>query len=129
MKGWRMLLAAALLAGAVAAPRPAGAAYLDDAGWGVLTVLSDAVYMPVKVVYATLGGLTGGLAFLCTGGDFQTAETVWVTSMGGTYVITPPMLRGEEPITFAGSPSHDAAADTAPAPASSGMHEQGIGPS
>ena len=61
--------------------------------------------MPAKLVYATLGGITGGLAFALTGGDSQTAETVWVTSMGGTYVVTPGMLRGEEEIAFSGTPS------------------------
>ena len=59
----------------------------------------------------------------------QTAETVWVTSMGGTYVITPPMLRGEEPIAFAGTPSHDTAADASEAPKSGSVREEPLGPS
>jgi hypothetical protein len=90
---------------ALVTARPARAAYLEDAGWGALTVLSNIVYMPAKLVYATLGGVTGGLALGLTGGDMETAETVWVTTMGGTYVITPNMLRGEESIAFAGTPS------------------------
>jgi hypothetical protein len=84
---------------------PAHAGFLDDAGWGTLTVLSNALYMPAKLVYATLGGITGGLAYALTLGDSQTAETVWVTSMGGNYVITPGMLRGEEAIAFSGTPN------------------------
>ena len=95
---------AALVAALVTA-RPARAGYLEDAGWGALTVLSNVVYMPAKLVYATIGGVTGGLALGLTGGDMDTAETVWVTTMGGTYVITPNMLRGEESIAFAGTPS------------------------
>jgi hypothetical protein len=78
--------------------------FLEDAGWGSLTVLSNVVYMPVKLVYATLGGLTGGIALGLTGGDLDVAETIWVTSMGGNYVLTPPMLRGEESISVAGTP-------------------------
>ena len=35
----------------------------------------------------------------------QTAESIWVTSMGGNYVVTPSMLRGEEAIAFSGTPT------------------------
>ena len=84
---------------------PARAGYLEDAGWGTLTVLTNVVYMPAKITYAVLGGLTGGFAFALTGGDLKTAETVWVTSMGGTYVVTPGMLQGQDPIAFSGTPS------------------------
>jgi hypothetical protein len=115
-------MAVALVAGLVTA-RPATAGYLDDAGWGALTVITNVVYMPAKLVYAIAGGLTGGLAFGLTGGDLQTAETVWVTSMGGTYVVTPGMLQGQEPIAFTGTPnaSNTAAAD------SRGLEEQQLG--
>src|SRR5438034_11089422 len=81
MKGWRMLVGALALVAALTAARPAEAGYLEDAGWGALTVLTNVFYMPAKLGYATLGGLTGGFAFALTGGDLQTAETVWVTSM------------------------------------------------
>ena len=104
MMGWsRSIAAAALAAGLLAAP-PAHAGALEDAGWGTLTMLTNVVYMPAKLVYATLGGITGGFAYALTAGDMQTAETVWVTSMGGTYVITPRMLQGEDAIAFSGTP-------------------------
>ena len=105
MKGWRGSLGALAVLTALATAQPAEAGYLEDAGWGSLTVLSNVVYMPAKLCYATLGGLTGGLAFALTAGDLQTAETVWVTTMGGTYVVTPGMLQGQEPIAFSGTPS------------------------
>ncbi len=126
MKGWRMVLAAVVLFSGVATARPARAAYLEDAGWGTLTVLTNIGYMPVKVTYSVLGAVTGGLAFVCTGGDLQTAETVWVMSMGGTYVITPRMLQGEEPIVFAGTPASDTAADTGDRPARESTREQDL---
>jgi len=88
-----MLVGALALVAALTAARPAEAGYLEDAGWGALTVLTNVFYMPAKLGYATLGGLTGGFAFALTGGDLQKAETVWVTSMGGTYVVTPGMLQ------------------------------------
>jgi hypothetical protein len=118
MKGWKGAAAtAALVTGLVAAP-PAHAGNWEDAGWGTLTVLTNFVYMPVKLVYATLGGVTGGLALALTAGDFDTAEKVWVTTMGGTYVLTPGMLQGQDPIAFAGNTAPPAAtADTQPATA------------
>ena len=115
MKGWRIPIGALVLVAALAAARPVRAGYLEDAGWGSLTVLSNVVYMPAKLCYATLGGLTGGLAFALTAGDLQTAETVWVTTMGGTYVVTPGMLQGQDPIAFTGTPAAAAtAAETRP---------------
>jgi hypothetical protein len=105
MKGWRTAVAVTMLVGALGTARPARAGYLDDAGWGSLTVITNVVYMPAKLLYATTGALTGGLAFALTGGDMQTAETVWVTTMGGTYVVTPGMLQGQEPIVFTGTPA------------------------
>jgi len=100
-RGFAAVLALGACLGTAA---PARAGYLEDAGWGALTVLTNVVYMPAKMTYAVLGGLTGGIAFALTGGDLKTAETVWVTSMGGTYVVTPRMLQGEDPIAFAGTP-------------------------
>lgn len=76
--------------------------YASDFGLGVGAVFVDLVYMPLKFVYATLGGLTGGLAYVLTAGRSDTATAIWRPSLGGTYVITPTMLRGDEPIHFSG---------------------------
>src|SRR5437867_10188676 len=111
MKGWRNAVVAVVFVAGFAVARPVQAGYLEDAGWGSLTVLSNVLYMPAKLGYATLGGLTGGLAYGLTLGDLGTAETIWVTSMGGTYVITPRMLQGEDAIAFSGTPSSSATAD------------------
>jgi len=59
-------------------------------------------YIPVKLVYALLGGLTGALAYGLTGGNYGIAQSIWTPSLGGTYVVTPPMLRGDEAIYFSG---------------------------
>ena len=109
-RGWRSVIAAGALAAVVAgSPRPAAAVeqYVNDFGMGVGTVLVNLLYMPVKVVYATLGGLTGGFAFVLTGGRMDTASAIWVPSMGGTYVVSPSMLRGDDPIYFSGVTDDD----------------------
>jgi hypothetical protein len=76
--------------------------YWGDAGWGVLTVVANIPYVPAKLLYAAVGTLTGGLAYLVTVGDTETAQKVWSPSLGGSYVVTPAMLRGDEPILFNG---------------------------
>jgi hypothetical protein len=76
--------------------------YWSEAGYGTVCVLANVFYMPAKVVYATVGILTGSLAYLLTAGDSDTAERVWSPSLGGNYVVTPGMIRGDEPILFNG---------------------------
>src|SRR5262249_24815488 len=124
MKGWRNVVAVVVLVAGFVVARPAQAGYLEDAGWGGLTVLSNVLYMPLKIVDATLGGVTGGLAYGLTLGDLNTAETVRVTSMGGTYVVTPRMLQGQDELAFSGTPS---SSSTASSDQGSGeLHEQSL---
>ena len=77
--------------------------YGREAGYGTLAAFSTILYTPFKLAYATLGGITGCLAYLVTVGDLDTAEKVWSVSMGGTYVVTPAMFRGEEEFLINGA--------------------------
>ncbi len=70
-------------------------------GSGALSLL----YTPIKVTYAVLGGFFGGFAYILTGGNAETATAIWDSSLGGTYVIQPEHLRGDESILFMGPPS------------------------
>jgi hypothetical protein len=114
MKGWRLVVAVAAVTASIAMPRQAVAEdpYPESAGWGVLAVVVNVVYMPVKTVYATIGGVTGGFAYACTGGSYDTASNIWEASLGGTYVLTPSMIRGETPIAFAGDSAESASPET-----------------
>ena len=71
-------------------------------GIGAATVVADVVYVPTKVVYAILGGIGGGAGWALTGGNSQVSDTIWRSSLGGDYVLTPGMVRGDEPIHFSG---------------------------
>jgi hypothetical protein len=124
MKGWRSMVAVGLVAGVTLAAGPLWAQDGRDTsslgsepspvagesdtwstvGWGVLTGLANAVYVPAKLVYAGLGALTGGMALGLTGGDTKTAESIWEPSLFGDYFLTPSMVQGQEPFSFAGSP-------------------------
>ena len=81
---------------------PEGGVDWTGVGIGAATVAADVVYVPTKVVYALLGGITGGAGWAVTGGNSQVSDTIWRSSLGGDYVLTPAMVRGDEPIHFSG---------------------------
>ena len=66
-------------------------------------VVANIFYIPAKVGYAAVGGLTGGLTYALTGGNLAAAEKVWVASGGGDYVLSPGHLQGQEKIQFSGT--------------------------
>ena len=87
MKGWKIGGGCAVLASTLAAGRgraAAGRSTRTPAG-ARSRCCPTCVYMPAKLVYAALGGLTGGLALGLTGGDMQTAENVW-RAVAGRHV-------------------------------------------
>ena len=101
MRTGRRMAVAAIVLMMLAGPVRA-ADYGGQAGWGFAAVLANLLYIPAKLVYATLGGVTGGLGFVLTAGNRDVAERIIAPSVGGTYVLTPDMLRGEQPIFFSG---------------------------
>ncbi len=68
---------------------------------GALSIL----YTPIKLVYAGLGGLMGGMAYMVTGGNEQVTQSIWDASVQGTYWLTPQHLQGHVPIHFKGEPT------------------------
>ena len=111
MSGWRTLVVAAAVAATLGVPRAVRAEdYPNQAGWGALAVLANVGYMPAKMIYALTGGLTGGIAYVCTAGNYDTARNIWEMSLGGTWALSPAMIRGDEGIYFAGGPNASTAA-------------------
>jgi uncharacterized protein DUF4410 len=74
----------------------------QNVGVGLGTVAGNILYIPAKLAYGILGGITGGASYVITGGNQQTANTVWRSTLGGDYVLTPDMITGQEPIHFSG---------------------------
>jgi len=101
----RGLVAALVLAStlALAVPRAEAGDYLKDAGYGTACVFVNLLYMPAKFMYASLGGLTGGVAYLLTGLNYEVADRIWAPSLGGNYVVTPAHLRNEQTLYFSGA--------------------------
>lgn len=76
-------------------------------GWGMAAVGTNIGYIPAKTIYALGGGLVALLAYGLTVGNGDTAQGILHPAFGGTWVVTPDMLQGKEPILFAG-PSYEA---------------------
>jgi hypothetical protein len=85
----------------------------DDTGMQVASWALTVPYCAVKSAFAIAGSVVGGLGYAFSGGDSKTAETIWTTSVYGTYILRPAHLRGEEPIHFVGKPE-DRQGESAP---------------
>lgn len=79
--------------------------FWSDVGLGAGAAATNLIYIPTKLVYAVCGTVVGGLAWLVTLGSTETANAIWEPTLGGTYVLTPAMLAGEEKLHFNGPPA------------------------
>jgi hypothetical protein len=92
-------LAASLAAAGWAAPAAADSA-AQDVAYGAGSVLGTVVYAPFKATFCVLGGITSGFAFPFAGAE--TAGKVATAGCGGTWAITPGVLKGQEHVKFVG---------------------------
>jgi len=72
----------------------------QDVAYGAGSVLGTLVYAPFKATYCILGGITSGFAFPFAGA--VTAGRVATAGCGGTWAITPGVLKGQERVKFVG---------------------------
>lgn len=87
----------------------------DDTGMKVASWALTVPYCATKAAFAIAGSVVGGLGYAFSGGDAKAAESVWTTSVFGTYILRPAHLRGEEPIHFLGTPEDRPVGSTKPA--------------
>ncbi len=83
-------------------------------------------YIVGKSAFALTGAIVGGMGYVFSAGNQETAKAVWTTSICGTYIIRPAHLRGQEPVHFLGTaeeaqseslhPSSQPAPQTTPQP-------------
>jgi hypothetical protein len=79
----------------------------EDTGMQVTSWLLSVPYCIGKSAFAITGAVVGGLGYLFSAGNSKTAQSVWTTSIYGTYILRPAHLRGEEPIHFLGKTDGD----------------------
>lgn len=93
------------------AVRPARAeeqlSYGQQAGWGFAAMGTNLLYIPAKVTYIIVASLTGALVYGLTLGNTRAVDAIFSPALGGTYVVSPAMLRGDEPIFFFGESIQD----------------------
>ncbi len=77
---------------------------LGGIAFGAALVGTNLVYVPVKLGYAALGTVIGGIT-LVLAHDREVAAEVWWPALGGDFFVTAAHLRGEEPLHFMGSSS------------------------
>ena len=73
---------------------------LSQMGYGTGSVVGSAVYFPIKGSFCILGGI--GSAFTLPFAGPRTAERVATASCGGTWAITPDVVKGKERVRFVG---------------------------
>jgi hypothetical protein len=79
----------------------------EELAYSVGSVAASIVYTPLKLGYAGLGLLAGGLSYVLTGGRKDVADSIIYPATGGDYVIKPDHLKGKEPWVFVGPPPPD----------------------
>jgi hypothetical protein len=125
LAGWAKAVAVVLLVAVLGVLLlPPGWAWADDAASGGegsdetgIQVGAWALTVPYiigKGAFALGGAVVGGLGYAFSGGNYDTAKTVWTKSIYGTYIIRPAHLRGEEPVHFIGKADESQAEATAP---------------
>jgi hypothetical protein len=85
-------------------------------GWGLAAVGTNLIYVPVKIVWAITGSVTALLAWGFSAGNDDVALSVLQPTLGGTWVVTPEMLRGNDPILFIGPSYEPKSEDSRPTP-------------
>ncbi|MDH5667597.1 MAG: hypothetical protein OEY86_06280 [Nitrospira sp.] len=71
-------------------------------GMQIAAVSATVPYFVGKGAFAIGGGIIGGLAYVFSGLNLETAKSIWIPSMYGTYLITPEHLTGDRPVRFLG---------------------------
>jgi hypothetical protein len=69
-------------------------------GYGTGSVVGSAVYFPFKASFCILGGIGSGFAHVFAGPGV--AQRTANAACRGTWVITPNVVKGKEPVHFVG---------------------------
>ncbi len=67
------------------------------------SVLTSALYTPVKFVYATGGALVSGLDMGFSAGSDSSARTIAKEAVGGDWYVSPNVLLGNQTLHFSGT--------------------------
>ncbi len=71
---------------------------LEQVSYGAGSVAGTLAYTPLKAVLCFMGGSASGLLFVTSGA--KAASTLAGAACKGTWIITPDILKGKEPLKF-----------------------------
>lgn len=74
-----------------------------EVGYGAGSFVASLFYTPVKLTYATVGLVVGGLGWVVTAGRTDVTRNIVAPAVRGDYVIAPSHLKGEKPLVFIGT--------------------------
>lgn len=66
---------------------------IEKAGVATGVTVGNSVAMPLKAVSMVIGGFSGLLSFIVTGGDTEVTKQVWRDTSQGPYLVTPELAR------------------------------------
>lgn len=101
----RTLSVVALALALLSAPeaRAADDTAIGTFGWGLSAGLCTLVYTPIKVAYAATAIPLGGLVWIFSAGNVESATRVIVSATTGDFVVTPEHLQGSRTLNFIGT--------------------------
>ena len=74
-----------------------------EVGYGAGSFLASLFYTPVKLTYAMVGLVVGGLGYVVTAGRTDVTKNIIAPAVRGDYMVAPGHLKGEQPLVFIGT--------------------------
>ncbi len=108
--GFRLIVVFALVLAVPVVARAETTA--QDVGYGTGSVFSTLGYAPLKGTFCILGGITS--VFTLPFGGTRTAGNVASAACGGTWAITPSVLKGQERVRFIGTSASTQSSENRP---------------
>ncbi len=69
---------------------------LKTLGIGMGSGILSLIYTPVKLGVSMAGGIVGAVAYPLSGMNANASKTIWKKTLGGDYVISDEVLRGNK---------------------------------
>jgi hypothetical protein len=92
-KATRRLLVAALVIASLSQSIVNAEEAIEIAAVDVGVTAGNLVFLPAKAISVLMGGVSGALSFVLTGGNADLTRQIWRDTTEGPYLITPQLAR------------------------------------
>jgi hypothetical protein len=92
-KATRRLLVAALFIASISPSIVNAEEAIEIAAVDVGVTAGNLVFLPAKAISVLMGGVSGALSFVLTGGNADLTRQIWRDTTEGPYFITPELAR------------------------------------